>query len=69
MASKLMKRAVLRESKIAALAFDKSPEGRKERAKMTDNRHWTNRDPRGNHKNVCSGKAARSTTVSYRHFQ
>lgn len=68
MASKLFKRAVAREAVVQVLAFDKSPSARKARIAKVDSNQWRNREPRGKHENVCSGKAQRGTVVSYKHF-
>ena len=35
------------ENKIQALAWSKGPEARKERARMVENRHWFDRDLKG----------------------
>lgn len=69
MASKLMKRCVQREALVQKLAWDKSPEARKARIGRTTASQWRNRAPVGNVDNVCSGKCAAGTVVSYKHFQ
>lgn len=72
MPSKLMKRAVKRESKVAKLAFDKTPGARLERINTTTNSQWKNRELTAkNHAKplTATGKAHRATTVSFRHFQ
>lgn len=69
MPSKLMKRAVERETLVQKLAWDKSPEARKARIGRTTASQWRNRAPVCNVANVCGGKESRSTIVSYRHFQ
>lgn len=35
------------ETRIKALSFDKSPAAREARARMTDNRHWYDRELKG----------------------
>ena len=69
MPSKLMKRAVERETLVQKLAWDKSSEARKARIGRATAGQWRNRQPAGNVANVCGGKESRSTVVSYRHFQ
>ena len=69
MPSKLMKRAVERETLVQKLAWDKSSEARKARISRATASQWRNRQPVGNVANVCGGKESRSTVVSYRHYQ
>lgn len=50
MPSKLMKRAIQRESVVQALAFDKTPGARQARIAKATNAQWLNRTDRGEFK-------------------
>lgn len=43
----LVQKAQRRESKIQTLAKARTPEARKERMRMLDNRHWQDRELKG----------------------
>lgn len=72
MPSKLMKRAIQRESVVQALAFDKTPGARQARIAKATNAQWKNRTDRGEFKlgtkrnGACPRPAEASTFVGVR---